>query len=200
MVASAIFVLDAKGKILISRNYRGDVTRANADRCGARARTSVSSSSRLARAALTAPARRRFALKIQETDPVEMKPVFTEDGVNYVYVQHNNLYVLALTRKNSNVMIILVFLEKLVEVRRGCRDAAPPPRTLSSRARPRRSCASTLGPSRRSRSATTLCSCTSCWTRSWTTATRRCAHALSLTHARTRTQRLTPAPLARSRR
>ena len=48
-----------------------------------------------------------------------MKPVFTEDGVNYVYVQHNNLFVLALTRKNSNVMVILVFLEKLVEVSAG---------------------------------------------------------------------------------
>ena len=55
---------------------------------------------------------------------MEMKPVFTEDGVNYVYVQHNNLYVLALTRKNSNVMVILVFLEKLVEVR--ARAPRPP--------------------------------------------------------------------------
>ncbi len=47
-----------------------------------------------------------------------MKPVFTEDGVNYVYVQHNNVYLVALTRKNSNVVMILVFLEKLIEVRR----------------------------------------------------------------------------------
>jgi hypothetical protein len=33
MVCSAIYVLDGKGKILISRNYRGDVTRASAERC-----------------------------------------------------------------------------------------------------------------------------------------------------------------------
>ena len=33
MVCSAIYVMDAKGKILISRNYRGDVTRASAERC-----------------------------------------------------------------------------------------------------------------------------------------------------------------------
>lgn len=45
-----------------------------------------------------------------------MKPVFNEDGVNYVYVQHNNVYLVALTRKNSNVVMILVFLEKLVEI------------------------------------------------------------------------------------
>ena len=33
MVVSAIYLMDSKGKILISRNYRGDVTRANADKC-----------------------------------------------------------------------------------------------------------------------------------------------------------------------
>jgi hypothetical protein len=33
MVVSAIYLMDSKGKILISRNYRGDVTRANAEKC-----------------------------------------------------------------------------------------------------------------------------------------------------------------------
>ena len=135
MVVSALFVMDSKGKILISRNYRGDVTKANADKCGTRARKRRAAAGaapaplaepRAARRASTAPAgphplprarARRFALKIQETDPTEMKPVFCEDGVNYVYVQHNNVYLLALTRKNSNVVMILVFLEKLIEVR-----------------------------------------------------------------------------------
>jgi hypothetical protein len=32
MVVSAIFLVDLKGKVLISRNYRGDVTRAQAER------------------------------------------------------------------------------------------------------------------------------------------------------------------------
>lgn len=91
MVLSAIFLLDSKGKILISRNYRGDVARASAE---------------------------RFALKIQETDPAELKPVFLDGGVNYVYIQHNNVYIVALTRKNSNVLAILVFLERLVEILR----------------------------------------------------------------------------------
>jgi hypothetical protein len=108
----------------------------------------------------------RFALKIQETDPTELKPVFIDGGINYVYIQvsddaerhrekekavvdlcgppraccrrqplltvaatsppvlllahllqHNNIFIVALTRKNSNVTAILVFLERLVEVR-----------------------------------------------------------------------------------
>lgn len=39
MVCSAIFFMDLKGKVLISRNYRGDVSRAQADKCVQRAAT-----------------------------------------------------------------------------------------------------------------------------------------------------------------
>ena len=60
MVLSALFFIDLKGKVLISRNYRGDVTRAQAE---------------------------RFAQKVQETDPTELKPVFVDAGVSYVYLQ-----------------------------------------------------------------------------------------------------------------
>lgn len=125
MVVSAVFIIDLKGKVLISRNYRGDVTRVQAE---------------------------RFAQKVQETDPTELKPVFVDAGVTYMYLQvrwsrvqamwgpgvgsaigfevpltegalcrrlqHNNVYVLALTRRNSNVTAVFVFLEKLVEVMR----------------------------------------------------------------------------------
>jgi AP-1 complex subunit mu len=48
MVASAIFFMDSKGKILISRNYRGDVSKSQAE---------------------------KFAIHMQETDPLEQKPV-----------------------------------------------------------------------------------------------------------------------------
>jgi hypothetical protein len=34
---SALFFMDLKGKILISRNYRGDVSRTQADKCVRRA-------------------------------------------------------------------------------------------------------------------------------------------------------------------
>lgn len=32
MVVSAIYLMDSKGKILINRNYRGDVSKVNADK------------------------------------------------------------------------------------------------------------------------------------------------------------------------
>ena len=53
---------------------------------------------------------------MQETDPTELKPVFEDAGVNYIYLQHNNVYVLALTKVNSNVTAIFVFLERLVDI------------------------------------------------------------------------------------
>jgi len=55
---------------------------------------------------------------MQETDPTELRPVFTVDGVSYIYTQHNNIYIVALTKRNSNVTSIFVFLERLVEIMR----------------------------------------------------------------------------------
>lgn len=65
MAASAIFVLDQKGKILISRNYRGDVP------------MSVAS---------------RFISKVLEEDETNIKPIIEEEGVSYIFVKCNNLY------------------------------------------------------------------------------------------------------------
>ncbi len=61
---------------------------------------------------------------------VECCPIFTynsiylEDGnedqltgfSQYLYIRHNNLYLLALTKRNTNAAEILLFLHKIVEV------------------------------------------------------------------------------------
>ena len=60
MVASALFIMDLKGKVIISKNYRGDIPMSVAD---------------------------RFSLYIQEKDEMELRPVFTVDGVTYVYIK-----------------------------------------------------------------------------------------------------------------
>jgi hypothetical protein len=60
MVASAIFIMDLKGKVIISRNYRGDVPLNVAE---------------------------RFSLYVQEKDEVEMRPVFSIDGLTFVYIK-----------------------------------------------------------------------------------------------------------------
>jgi len=89
MVASAIFIMDTKGKVIIARNYRGDIP------------MSVSE---------------RFSLQIQEKDEMELRPVFTEDGITFVYIKCNNLLLMAVSKRNSNITLILFFLNKLVNV------------------------------------------------------------------------------------
>lgn len=89
MVLSALFVTDLKGRIIISRNYRGDVP------------MSVSE---------------RFSQYIQEREESEHRPIFTEDGYTFVYLKYNNLFLMTVTRRNSNVMLMLVVLTRLVQV------------------------------------------------------------------------------------
>jgi AP-1 complex subunit mu len=89
MTASAVFILDVKGKVIISRNYRGDVPMNCVE---------------------------RFSGHVLEADEGDERPVWLEHGTTYVYVKYNNLYIMAVTQRNSNAAMILLFLYKLVEV------------------------------------------------------------------------------------
>jgi hypothetical protein len=87
-------------------------------------------------------------MKVQSADATEMKPVYTEDGVTYMYIkvcvcvcaaggvarralchmtprraavlapppQHNSVYLLAVSARNSNVAMMLLFLSKLCDI------------------------------------------------------------------------------------
>jgi len=89
MTASAVFVLDAKGKVIISRNFRGDVPMNCVE---------------------------RFSGHVLEADEADERPVWMEHGTTYVYIKYNNLYLMAVTQRNSNAAMILLFLYRLVEV------------------------------------------------------------------------------------
>ena len=89
MVLSALFITDRKGKILISRNYRGDIP------------INVTEG---------------FSKRIQQAEE-DLKPVYTDgDGVTFVFIQYNNLYLLGVTKRNSNALVIMLFLYKMCEV------------------------------------------------------------------------------------
>lgn len=109
MVASAIFITDLSGKSIISRNYRGDIPLSKAIE--------------------------RFANYLADVDDDAKKPIFHVDGngeidsenleeigstgvggETFVYIQHNNLYLVGVTCKNSNVALIVTFLYKLASV------------------------------------------------------------------------------------
>jgi AP-1 complex subunit mu len=90
MAASALFVLDLKGRVLLSRDYRGDVNPKQAE---------------------------RFITKLNELEESgKVTPVILDEGVSYIYVQYSNLYLLAVAKNNINAGAILLFLHKLKEI------------------------------------------------------------------------------------
>ena len=90
MAASALFVLDLKGRVLLSRDYRGDVNPKQAE---------------------------RFITKLNELEESgRVTPVILDEGVSYIYVQYSNLYLLAVAKNNINAGSILLFLHKLKEI------------------------------------------------------------------------------------
>jgi len=89
MTASALFILDVKGKVIISRNYRGDVPMNCVE---------------------------RFSGHVLEADEADERPVWLEHGTTHIYIKYNNLYIMAVTTRNSNAAMILLFLYRLVEV------------------------------------------------------------------------------------
>ncbi|ODV80322.1 AP-1 complex subunit MU-1 [Suhomyces tanzawaensis NRRL Y-17324] len=92
-MASQIHFLDIKGKPLLSRDYKGDIPSNTID---------------------------KFPLLLLELENShedgDYKPFINSQGINYIYINHNNLYLCALSRKNENIMAIIIFLSKLIEV------------------------------------------------------------------------------------
>ncbi|CAI0447512.1 unnamed protein product [Linum tenue] len=89
--ASALFLLDIKGRILIWRDYRGDVSSSQAE---------------------------RFFSKLldRQIDLQSQDPVVYEDGTTYMFIQHNNIYLLVATKQNCNAASLLLFLHRTVQV------------------------------------------------------------------------------------
>ncbi|KAH9063286.1 Mu homology domain-containing protein [Lactarius vividus] len=91
-MTSLIAILDLKGKPLIQRSYRDDVP-----------------SSCIERFLLP------LILEIEE-EGQQVTPCFSNQGVNYMHIRHSNLYLLALSRRNTNAAEIILFLHRLSQV------------------------------------------------------------------------------------
>uniref|UniRef100_A0A6Q2XKX3 AP-1 complex subunit mu-2 n=1 Tax=Esox lucius TaxID=8010 RepID=A0A6Q2XKX3_ESOLU len=90
MSVSAVFVLDLKGKVLICRNYKGDVDMAEIDHF--------------------------LPLLMTEEEEGVTCPIMMHGNVHFLWIKHTNLYLVATTNKNSNASLVYAFLYKLVEV------------------------------------------------------------------------------------
>jgi len=90
MVLSAIYILDMKGKVLINRNYRGDVDNSMIDKF--------------------------IGLVSEKDEDGSLTPLICTPECTYAFIKHSNLYVVATTKKNSNIAMIFVLLHKICAV------------------------------------------------------------------------------------
>ena len=86
---SAIYFLDRKGRIIIFRNYRGEVDQDISE---------------------------GFINEVLELDEANMKPAFTIDNVHYIWIRHQNIYIVAVGKRNINVAMAFSFLYKLKDI------------------------------------------------------------------------------------
>ena len=66
-VVSCVYILDLKGKVLISRNYRGDIP-------------------------LSAVDNFMPLILASEEEDITPPPVLSADGIHYLYIKFNNIY------------------------------------------------------------------------------------------------------------
>ncbi|KAF9546665.1 clathrin adaptor, mu subunit [Agrocybe pediades] len=90
-MASLIAILDLKGKPLIQRSYRDDVPPSYVERF------------------------LPLVLEFEE-EGQQVTPCFSSQGINYMHIRHSNLYLLALSKRNSNAAEIIIFLHRLTQV------------------------------------------------------------------------------------
>jgi len=90
MSMSAVYILDLKGKSLISRNFRGDIE--------------------------TSVIEKFLPLVLEQEEESVTSPIVVSGPVTFVYIKYNNLYIAATTKINANAALIFSFLHKLVQV------------------------------------------------------------------------------------
>ena len=90
MACSAIYFLDNKGKVLLNRNYRGDIDNSVID---------------------------SFISLVNEVEDESLaRPLIKTNDCTFAYIKHSNLYVVATTRKNSNIAMLFTLLHKICAV------------------------------------------------------------------------------------
>ena len=90
MACSAIYFLDMKGKVLISRNYRGDIE--------------------------TSVIEKFIGLVTDMEEENVVSPLIRTEECTFGYIKHSNIYMVATTRNNSNVAMMFSLLHRICQV------------------------------------------------------------------------------------
>lgn len=121
MPVSALFFLDIKGRIVLYRDYRGDIPISCIEKFAKTLQASPAAAGKSSSAADDEDVADLSGLGVEaDSSEVQLsdfsKPVFNIDGITYCYVTHSNLYVLGVTKRNTNAMAVFTFLHKTVSV------------------------------------------------------------------------------------
>uniref|UniRef100_A0A7N6AT18 MHD domain-containing protein n=1 Tax=Anabas testudineus TaxID=64144 RepID=A0A7N6AT18_ANATE len=90
MSASAIFILDLKGKVLICRNYMGNMDMNEIDHF--------------------------MPILMKREEEADMTPLVSHGSAHFMWIKHSNLYLVAMTKKNANAALVYSFLYKIIQV------------------------------------------------------------------------------------
>lgn len=90
MSISAIYILDVKGKVLISHNYRGDLESNVIEKF--------------------------MPLLMEKEEEGLLTPILQTNDCTFAYIKTNNLFIVSTTKKNANIALVFVFLHKIVRV------------------------------------------------------------------------------------
>ncbi|KAI3425743.1 hypothetical protein D9Q98_007719 [Chlorella vulgaris] len=88
----ALYFINGRGDVLIQRIYRDDIERN------------------------LASAFRTQVINSKETDAASLVPVRQLGDASLIYLRASNVYLLAITKRNSNAMMVMQFLSRLVEL------------------------------------------------------------------------------------
>ncbi|XP_074570488.1 uncharacterized protein LOC141827126 [Curcuma longa] len=88
--------------------------RAPSPRCSSS--TSRAASSSGGTTAGTSPQYRPSASSQKEGDPESHSPVAFDGGISYMFIQHNNVFLMTAARQNCNAASILLFLHRVIDV------------------------------------------------------------------------------------
>lgn len=88
----ALYFISTKGDVLIQRTYRDDIDPS------------------------LATAFRTHVVNSKDSDAASSAPVRQFGDASFLYLRHADVYLLAITRSNSNALMIFQFLSKVVEV------------------------------------------------------------------------------------
>jgi len=90
MACSAIYFLDNKGKVLLNRNYRGDIDNSVID---------------------------SFISLVNEVEDESLaRPLIKTNDCTFAYIKHSNIYIVATSRTNCNVALLFSLLYKVKQV------------------------------------------------------------------------------------